>query len=273
MSARPLRCTTCGQPITSEPVRVCLDCGKPILRDHKFRITRQGLHHRHCRWPSSYHTPEQYRAVAGPALYRVMAPLLFPGVDVSDNSAYATPKSGGALVASPPSEETPMAAAAESAVTTSPGSREPLSIIRPDQLTDAMRIVAAVEVTFRGHAKLESCYSYRFWDDGFGPVWRYAETMGTLGVVRARTWDDAWNCVVDEIMDDADPEDLSTDPDGPEWPEGVHVRGSGQPASPWATTPYAQEDPNGSRLNLLGSGVDDGDREWFLVVTGHPEHD
>lgn len=166
--------------------------------------------------------------------------------------------------------------AAELLPSTAParGSDEPLSIIRPDQLTDDMRLVAAVEVTFRGvnHGALESCYSSRFWDDGFGPVWRYAETMGTLGVVRARTWDDAWTCVVDEIMDDADPDDLPTDPEA-DLPEGVHSRGSGQPSSPWATTAYAQEDLNGCQLNLLGAGKDDHDREWFLVVTGHPEHD
>lgn len=151
------------------------------------------------------------------------------------------------------------------------GSDEPLSLIRPDQLTDEMRVVAAVEVTARGRGEAEQCYSHRLWDDGFGPVWVYRETLGALGVVRATSWEDAWGCVVDEIMDDADADDVRDLYQHGQEVDGLHVRG-GQPASPWATTVFAQEDPNGSRLSLLGGGVDDRDREWLLVVTGHPEH-
>ena len=95
----------------------------------------------------------------------------------------------------------------------------------------------------------------RTWDDGFGPLWVYVETLGPVGVVRARTWEEACACVVDEIMDDADPMDPDTyarsyDPDAEEWDlaEGCHYRGSGVPSNPRLHSPLAREDLNGSDL-------------------------
>ena len=41
----------------------------------------------------------------------------------------------------------------------------------------------------------------RFWDDGFGPLWVYRESLGRLGYVRALTWEEAYECVLDEILD------------------------------------------------------------------------
>ena len=40
----------------------------------------------------------------------------------------------------------------------------------------------------------------RCWDDGMGQLWLYQDAGGTLGVVRAQTWEDAYDCVLDEIL-------------------------------------------------------------------------
>ena len=98
----------------------------------------------------------------------------------------------------------------------------------------------------------------RFWDEGFGPLWVYRESLGVVGVVRATNWEDAWACVVDEIMDDADPSDdcnyardYNEDADEGELAEGVHYRGSGVPSNEGLESPLASEDLNGSALDLL----------------------
>ena len=101
-------------------------------------------------------------------------------------------------------------------------------------------------------------HNLRTWDDGFGPLWVYLESFGPVGVVRARTWEDAYACVVDEIMDDADPSDPDTyarsydetAEDG-ELAEGCYYRGSGVPSNPALRSPIAREDLNGSRLVRL----------------------
>lgn len=91
----------------------------------------------------------------------------------------------------------------------------------------------------------------RHWDDGFGPLWVYRESLGVLGVVRAQTWHDAWECVVDEILADADMDDPDNfDEDGCP-AEGVHWRGSGVPSNDGLDSPLAREDPNGSLLEPL----------------------
>jgi hypothetical protein len=98
----------------------------------------------------------------------------------------------------------------------------------------------------------------RFCDDGFGPLWVYRESLGIVGIVRAQKWEDALECVLDDIMDDADPEYLA-DPgyevaEG-DLPEGCHYRpNGGYPGSaskPWAQTCICQEDLNGAVLEPL----------------------
>jgi hypothetical protein len=37
-------------------------------------------------------------------------------------------------------------------------------------------------------------------DDGFGGLWVYYDSMGVAGVVRARTWEDAYEAVEDDIL-------------------------------------------------------------------------
>jgi len=52
-------------------------------------------------------------------------------------------------------------------------------------------------------SRIESEYghSIKVYDDGFGPLWAYSEVYGVMGVVRASTWEDAYGCCQDEIMD------------------------------------------------------------------------
>ncbi len=38
------------------------------------------------------------------------------------------------------------------------------------------------------------------YDDGFGPLWLYREAGGLEGIVRAQTWESAYECCQDEIM-------------------------------------------------------------------------
>ena len=47
----------------------------------------------------------------------------------------------------------------------------------------------------------------RFWDDGMGPLWLYRDAGGTIGIVRAQTWEDAYECVLDEILQPISVED------------------------------------------------------------------
>jgi hypothetical protein len=95
----------------------------------------------------------------------------------------------------------------------------------------------------------------RWWDDGFGPMWVYRETMGVLGVVRAQTWHDAFECVQDEIMDgctfdELEPEEQEAIKAGNDV-EGLTFRSNGVPSSPWAHGEYAREDLNGCMLDEL----------------------
>jgi hypothetical protein len=47
----------------------------------------------------------------------------------------------------------------------------------------------------------------RYWDDGFGPLWLYRTADFLVGIIRATTWEDAYNCVEDEICDRATDEE------------------------------------------------------------------
>ena len=42
--------------------------------------------------------------------------------------------------------------------------------------------------------------SVKIYDDGMGPLWVYQETFGVVGVVRAMSFEDAFECVCDEIL-------------------------------------------------------------------------
>jgi hypothetical protein len=42
------------------------------------------------------------------------------------------------------------------------------------------------------------------YDDGFGPLWIHRDSMGVSGIVRARTWEDAYSICEDEFFPEAD---------------------------------------------------------------------
>lgn len=46
------------------------------------------------------------------------------------------------------------------------------------------------------------------YDDGYGPLWIHRDSMGISGIVRARTWEDAYGICEDEFFTPADDEAL-----------------------------------------------------------------
>ena len=98
----------------------------------------------------------------------------------------------------------------------------------------------------------------RYYDTGHGRLWVYLESLGPVGIVRARTFEEAYAAAIDEIMNDADPTDPNTyarsydeSAETSELAEGCHWRGSGEPSNPGLSSPIAQEDLNGSYLTPL----------------------
>ena len=106
--------------------------------------------------------------------------------------------------------------------------------------------------------KFDHGLDIRFWDEGFGPLWVYRNSLGVLGVVRADTFEKAWSCVVDEILQDVDPDDedsyarsYDSNAKEGELAEGCHWRGSGVPSNEGLNSHLAYEDLNGSSLDPL----------------------
>lgn len=100
----------------------------------------------------------------------------------------------------------------------------------------------------------------RIADDGSGSFWMVLETYGPIGVVRADTFESAWEAAEDSILADADPTDPysyarsydETAEEG-ELAEGVHYRPSGVPTDhveglPDLRSHLCAEDVNGTRL-------------------------
>ena len=44
----------------------------------------------------------------------------------------------------------------------------------------------------------------KFYDDGYGPIFAFRNSMGLVGIVRARTWETAWEICEDEFFPEAD---------------------------------------------------------------------
>lgn len=100
--------------------------------------------------------------------------------------------------------------------------------------------------------KVEEPSPVRCWDDGFGPVWVLRDTMGVQGFVRARSWEEAWECCEDAILPDASLELVKAcreagDPED-ELPEGFGWRPSGPTGD--LKSPIYFEDLNGQDLSL-----------------------
>lgn len=43
-------------------------------------------------------------------------------------------------------------------------------------------------------------HEIRFYDDGYGPLWVYRTSTGITGIIRAMTWEDAYECILDDIL-------------------------------------------------------------------------
>lgn len=58
------------------------------------------------------------------------------------------------------------------------------------------------------------------YDDGFGPLFIHRDSMGIRGIVRAQTWEEAYNICEDEFFPEADETDGDfTKEFGPDWPD------------------------------------------------------
>ena len=53
-------------------------------------------------------------------------------------------------------------------------------------------------------AKYQSGYAIQTYDDGFGPLWISRNSIGINGIVRAQTWEDAYDICEDEFFPEAD---------------------------------------------------------------------
>lgn len=100
------------------------------------------------------------------------------------------------------------------------------------------------------------------YDDGHGPLFVYQESLGIVGIVRAQSWEDAYEIVQDEFMSEADmawediakecdcanPDDLA---DNAIFQEGYGFRPNGTNASDKRCHGIYSRDLNGERLDLL----------------------
>ena len=50
--------------------------------------------------------------------------------------------------------------------------------------------------------------AYKIYDDGFGPLWIYGESLGAAGIIRAQTFENALEIAYDEILTPIDESDL-----------------------------------------------------------------
>ena len=62
-----------------------------------------------------------------------------------------------------------------------------------------METLITDEQTLAG-AKTEYGNDIKIWDDGFGDLYIHRDSMGISGIVRANTWEEAYECVLDEIL-------------------------------------------------------------------------
>ena len=121
----------------------------------------------------------------------------------------------------------------------------------------------------------------------YGQIYGYWESLGIVGVVRAQSWESAYECAQDELMDDCtvececDIEDWNKDKhsedcelydhDG-DLHEGYIYRSNGTPANPRLKSPIASYDLNGQALNVLPDTWDD-ETEFYVIVERDEDND
>jgi hypothetical protein len=60
------------------------------------------------------------------------------------------------------------------------------------------------EQTFNGATYRNGTYALPTYDDSYGPLWIHRDSIGISGIVRARTWEDAYSICEDEFFPEAD---------------------------------------------------------------------
>jgi hypothetical protein len=103
------------------------------------------------------------------------------------------------------------------------------------------------------------------YDDGFGPLWIHRDSMGISGIVRARTWEDAYSICEDEFFPAGD-DDAATDyaelealPEGSKernhleacWDEAYGYRGNSRTMEDGTESSIYAKDLNGDCLDRL----------------------
>ena len=89
-------------------------------------------------------------------------------------------------------------------------------------------------------------------ENGFGELWVIEDSLGIEAVIRAESFEKAYQCWVDELAPDPIDDDIWQDgPDGPELVEGYEYRSSGVPSNPKLRSPIASIDLNGVRVTPL----------------------
>lgn len=98
------------------------------------------------------------------------------------------------------------------------------------------------------------------YDDGYGQLYIHRDSLGITGIVRARSWEDAYNICEDEFFPTADDEAFETPYDQLSaheqecWDEayGYRPNGQGGPTPDKDRGVYAK-DLNGASLDILTS--------------------
>jgi len=81
--------------------------------------------------------------------------------------------------------------------------------MKPSEITDDVRLTGAVN---QGGSAIP------FYDDGSGTLYVFRESMGVSGIVRADTWETAWDIAMDEFASEADDTVADFERDyGPAW--------------------------------------------------------
>lgn len=84
-------------------------------------------------------------------------------------------------------------------------------------------------------------YSIQTYDDGYGPLWILSESLGVTGIIRAQTWNDAYEIAEDEFFPSPDegPEEWEKEY-GADWSENACWQES------YGFRPNSRNEPNGS---------------------------
>lgn len=116
---------------------------------------------------------------------------------------------------------------------------------------------SAVEELVKGAEVIHNSTAVKWYDDGYGQLYVYSETIGVCGVVRAKSWESAYEICQDEIMDGSSfaemiedcgltPEDVAAIEKGGDLPDGYAYRSNSDGGKCLCV-----EDVNGSALDLL----------------------